>query len=80
MCLVDENRGDRQEKIVKRRSSGEDQQENSVYKQWSYLRGQHSVTKHPRARIHPLHLRLFGLLPPPSISILFNVSLCSLPL
>ncbi|KAF2190107.1 hypothetical protein K469DRAFT_23500 [Zopfia rhizophila CBS 207.26] len=48
MCLVDENRGDRQETIVRRRSSGEDQQEDhqesSVYKQWSYLRGQHSVT------------------------------------
>ncbi|KAF2182437.1 hypothetical protein K469DRAFT_233337 [Zopfia rhizophila CBS 207.26] len=51
MCFVDENRGDRQETIVRRRSSGEDQQEDhqesSVYKQWSYLRGQHSVTALP---------------------------------
>ncbi|KAF2188525.1 hypothetical protein K469DRAFT_684564 [Zopfia rhizophila CBS 207.26] len=46
--LVNVERGstgdNRQERIVRRRSAREDQQENSVYKQWCYLRGQHSVT------------------------------------
>ncbi|KAF2175404.1 hypothetical protein K469DRAFT_67865 [Zopfia rhizophila CBS 207.26] len=68
MCFVDENRGDRQETIDRRRSSGEDQQEdhkedqqeNSVYKQWSYLRGQHSVTLAMSMNVKPARNEVGG--------------------